>query len=78
MLKGWKTIIFSTLMGAIMIVKGIATPEDAANAPTGEQVTQALDMFELVYGLAVMAGGWFFRAVTNSPIFNKEPEQPPA
>jgi hypothetical protein len=76
MLKGWKTIIFSTIMGVVMIVKGIATPEDAASAPSGEQVQGALDTFELLYGIVVMIGGWLFRAFTNSPIFKKEPEPP--
>ena len=77
-LKGWKTLAFATIPGLVLIVRGWTTGEIAAEAPSGEVIQTAMDAFEVVMGFVVLIGGWVFRALTNSPIFKKDPPPPPA
>ena len=72
-LKGYKTIILGVLMGIVGTIKAVATPEDAANAPTAESAQAAYDGVMLVYSWGFAIATWVVRAVTNSPIFNKKP-----
>jgi len=76
-LKGWKTLAFATISGLVLILKGWTSGDVAAEAPSAETVQTAIDTFEVVMGLIVLIGGWAFRAVTNSPIFKKDPPAPP-
>jgi hypothetical protein len=74
MLKGYRTIIIGVAVGIIGTIKAIATPEDAANAPTPESVEATYDAVQLIYSWGTAAAIWVMRAVTNSPIFKKEPK----
>jgi len=76
-LKGWKTVVLGVLVGVIGTIRAIATPEDAASAPTPEEVEAGFDAvtFAIGWGEAVVI--WVIRAITNSPIFKKEPPAPP-
>jgi len=76
MLKGYKTIIVGLIVGILGTIKAVATPEDAANVPTAEGVGQAWDSLQLVYSWGVAVAMWVLRAVTNSPIFKKDPPPP--
>jgi len=41
MLKGWRTVILGVIIGIVGTIKAIATPEDAASAPTPEEAQAA-------------------------------------
>jgi len=73
MLKGWRTVILGVIIGIVGTIKAIATPEDAASAPTPEEAQAAWDGMQIVYAWGSALGVWVFRAITNSPIFKKEP-----
>ena len=76
MLKGYRSIILGVIVGVIGTIKAIATPEDAASAPTPEEAGAAWDGMQVLYSWGSAVGIWVMRAITNSPIFKKKPAGP--
>lgn len=70
MMKGFRTVLFNAVMAVVMIVKAI-NPD--AELPDEVAVTASIDAVELAIGLVWSIGNLFLRAITDSPIFKKEP-----
>lgn len=68
-IKGARTVIFNTLMGAIafLAVFGVF-PE---GAPTAEQVDGSFNALEAAFVGVWTLGNYLLRAVTNTPIFKR-------
>ena len=68
-MKGFKTIAFNVVMGAIVLVR-ILNPE--AELPTDVDVEAAVSTLDAAIATVWSFGNMFLRAVTDSPIFRKE------
>ena len=66
--KGFKTVAFNVVM-AIVAALTILVPEQAAELPTGEVVTETIDLVEAGVVALWTVGNIILRAITNSPIF---------
>lgn len=69
MFSGYKTIIFNLVMGAVMLVKSL-NPE--AEMPDEATINSTIDMGLAALAAIWVAGGLILRAITDSPIFNKD------
>lgn len=72
MLKGYRTVIFNTLMALLMILSatGVITPEEV---PDGETVNVFLDNLEAVIGGVTVVVNIILRKMTNTPLGSSEP-----
>ena len=70
-MKGYKTIIFNTLMTVVAVVKAL-NPD--TEAPSAEDLQAAVDSVDAAIAAVWGIGNVILRAITNSPIFNKDPE----
>jgi hypothetical protein len=68
-MKGYKTLIFNTLMAVIAVVYAL-NPD--AEKPSIEQVHGAVDTVEAAWASVMVVGNAILRAVTTSAIFKKE------
>lgn len=68
-LKGYKTVAFNVIM-AILPIVAILNPD--AQLPSGETISQNLDVIFGAYATLTATGNLILRAVTNSPIFKKK------
>ena len=73
-LPGWKTMLFFAIMGAVTVVTkymGIEVPPDVAALLTEEQISKLSGHGQEIYLWITIVGGFFFRSITNSPVFKK-------
>lgn len=75
MFKGYKTIVFNLVMALIAIVKAL-NPD--AETPDAGAVSTGVDQFLVGLGAVWAFGSIVIRAVTHSPIFNRDRQPPPA
>lgn len=69
MLKGYRTIIFNVVMTALMVLK-MWKPE--VEIPGEAEVGAGIDVIEAAIAFIWGIGNLFFRAITNTSVFNKE------
>ncbi len=73
-LPGWKTMLFFAIMATVAVVTkytGIEVPSDIAALLTEEQINKLSGHGQEIYLWITIGGGFFFRTITNSPIFKK-------
>lgn len=70
MMKGFRTVIFNIVMVIVMVIKAVY-PE--SELPDEETVASTVDAVEVAIGMVWSTGNLILRAVTDSPIFKKEP-----
>lgn len=68
-MKGYRTIIFNIVMTISM---GLALWMPEAETPDAETVNTALDNVEAAITAVWGIGNMILRAITNTPMFNKE------
>lgn len=68
-LKGFRTVVFNVVMTFVMMWR-VWQPE--ADLPDADQVNQALSAADVALTALWGVGNLVLRAVTNSPIFNKQ------
>ncbi len=72
-LKGFRTVIFNIIMGAIMVIRAF-NPE--AELPDEVAVQGAVDAVDAAISSVWLVGNLILRAITDSSIFKKEPDSP--
>ena len=73
-LKGYRTIIFNLMMTLFMIIS-IWNP--AAELPNQQDVMVGFDQVEAAIAFIWGLGNMILRAITDTPIFTKEPKNDP-
>lgn len=68
-LKGYKTVIFTVTMAAIMLIRAFSP---GAELPDEGAVSGAIDAVELAIVSVWGVGSLILRAITSSPIFNRK------
>lgn len=68
-MKGYKTIIFNSIMAIIAVVYAL-NPD--AEKPSAEQVQGSVDAVEAGFTAVLTVGNVILRAITTSPVFKKE------
>lgn len=68
MFKGYKTVVFNIVMGAVMLVRALSPDVEL---PSEDQVNSAFDAVEAGLTAIWTVGNLLLRAITDSPIFNK-------
>lgn len=71
MFKGYKTIVFNVVMGLVLFIRAMS-PE--SELPDAESVEGAVDAVGAAFAAVWGIGNVILRAITDSPIFKKEPE----
>jgi hypothetical protein len=72
MLKGYKTAIFNAVMTVVMVLR-LWNPD--AELPDADTVSQGLDTIDAAIAAIWGTGNMILRAITDTPIFKKEPKQ---
>lgn len=72
MLKGFRTLIFNVVMGIVMLLRALGADTEM---PTEEQVSAAIDSLDVALTAIWAIGNLLLRAITDSPIFKKEPKR---
>jgi len=71
-MKGYRTIAFNVIM-SIVAVLAIVAPD--AEVPTADAVNAGIDAVETAVVAVWSVGNMLLRAITNSPMFKKEPPE---
>jgi hypothetical protein len=69
-MKGFKTVAFNILLGGTLIAR-MFNPD--APLPDAETVAGTVDLVDQALATGLVVGNLVLRAVTNSPIFKKNP-----
>jgi hypothetical protein len=73
-LPGWKSFLFFSIMAVVMGIKqwtGAEIPPEIAEKLTEEEIRQLAEKGQYIVNWITIVGGYFFRAITTSPIFKK-------
>jgi hypothetical protein len=75
MLKGWKTISFNVLMGAILLLNQFSL-FGTDPVPSADQVHAGLDSVEQGVAALLVVGNMILRAITNTTVLKKTSPAP--
>lgn len=75
MLKGWKTIAFNVLMGAVLLLNQFGL-FGSDPVPVADQVHAGLDSIEQGVAGLLVVGNMILRAVTNTTVLKKTSPAP--
>ena len=71
-MPGWKTFLFFAIMAVVAGIKefaGVEIPVEIAEKLTEDQIRTLAEQGQSITQWVLIVGGFFFRSITNSPVF---------